>query len=83
MGRLSKIGGAVALFAICSFLLGASPGHAALRATLTTGEALADAFVRTGGTAVEPTATDAYTGPYASFSGLYPALVPSFLTLDT
>jgi len=48
----------------------------------TTGEALADAFVRTGETAVEPTATDAYAAPYASFSGLYPALAPSFQTLD-
>lgn len=48
----------------------------------TTVPALADAFVRAGGPAIEPSSTDAYEAAYASFTGLYPALAPSFSALD-
>jgi xylulokinase len=43
---------------------------------------LADRLVRADGRTTEPAPADAYEGPYASFRGLYPALAPSFATLD-
>ena len=45
--------------------------------------ALASAFVQTERPATEPVSADAYEGVYASFQGLYPALAPSFLTLES
>ena len=43
---------------------------------------LADAFVQVEGSATDPSSTGAYEAPYASFQGLYPALAPTFSTLE-
>jgi xylulokinase len=43
---------------------------------------LADSFVQVGSSATEPSGAGVYESAYASFSALYPALAPSFRTLD-